>query len=158
MKTSNFLKSTFSLLAISAACFLTSCDKDDDDPKEVTYTLSGNASGAQEVPAVTTTATASITGTYNATTNLFSYNISWMNLSGNVVNAHIHGPAAIGVNAGVLQSLSVTTNGTIGVAAGTLVLSDAEETALLAGNVYYNLHTAANTNGEIRGQITTTVN
>jgi hypothetical protein len=158
MKTSNFLKSILAIVAISATSFFTSCDNDDDDMKEVTYKLSGNATGAQEVPAVTTTATASITGTYSATTNLFTYSISWMNLSGNVINAHIHGPAAVGVSAGVLQPLTVTTNGTTGVSSGTLVLSDAEETALLAGNVYYNLHTTANTNGEIRGQIITTPN
>ena len=159
MKTNNILKSIVPIVALSAACLFTSCDKDDDDNMNTsTYTLSGNASGAQEVPAVTTTATGAITGSYDARTNILTYSIGWTGLSGNVTDAHIHGPAAMGVSAGVLQPLAVTTNGTTGVASGTLTLSDVEETALLAGNVYYNLHTTANINGEIRGQISTTVN
>lgn len=154
-----FKRSLFSYMAIfSGALLLTlaACDKDDDDvDDDNTYAVSGNASGSQEVPAVTTTATGSLSGTYNATTNSLSYTITWTGLSGIATDAHLHGPAAIGVSAGVLVPLTITTNAATGTATGTATLTDDAETALLSGNVYYNIHTVANVDGEIRGQIVT---
>jgi hypothetical protein len=156
MKTFKFLKSIVPFVALSF-CLLTSCDKDKNDGNVSTYKVSGDASGAQVVPAFFTTATATLTGTYDARTNSLIYNISWTDLSSDVISINIYGPAAAGVNGAALQPLNITTNGTAGVAAGTLTLTDAQETALLAGNVYYNIQTLNNTSGEIRGQIVTVI-
>jgi hypothetical protein len=157
-----FLKRHFlSLLTIgSAALIMTACDKDDDDEDDnaKTYAISGTASGAQEVPAVTTNATGSIAGTYNAGNNTLNYTINWSGLSGTASAAHLHGPADAGVNADVLVPLTVTSNTMDGTASGTVTVTDDVEDALLDGKVYYNVHTVANPNGEIRGQISTTVN
>jgi hypothetical protein len=150
----------WSVLTIASASFvLTSCDKDDDDfnDSDKTYTISGDASGAQEVPAVTTTATGSLNGTYNAKTNTLNYNISWTGLSGTASAAHFHGPANAGVSADVLVPITITTNGVAGNATGSVVIVDSVETALLSGKVYYNIHTVAHPLGEIRGQISTSV-
>ena len=44
-----------------------------------------------------------------------------------------------------------------GTFSSTATLTDAQQASLLAGNMYYVLGTATNTSGEVRGQITATV-
>jgi len=162
MKSNFFRKTLFSALTIaSAALIMTSCDKNDDDDNNdnnKTYTISGSATGAQETPAVTTTATSTLTGNYNAGTNTLTYNINWTGLSGVVSVAHFHGPAAVGVAADPLLPIAITTNGATGSTSGSVVVADSVETALLDGKVYYNLHTAAHPTGEIRGQVAASSN
>ncbi|MDP2958217.1 MAG: CHRD domain-containing protein [Longimicrobiales bacterium] len=83
----------------------------------------------------------------------------------NITAAHIHGPAAAGVNAGVRVNLyvppagtapiSFTTTATLaqGVAALPSVISQDSLVVLLRnGNAYANVHTTAFGGGEIRGQ------
>ncbi len=70
--------------------------------------------------------------------------------------AHFHGPALAGATAPPIESLTITTNGTAGTATDTITATSALHAALLAGQVYYNIHTAANPDGEIRGQIAVT--
>lgn len=160
MKTSIFLKSIFPALALSMACIFTSCDKDDDDDNldEKTYTISGSASGTQEVPAVATAATGTLSGSYDARTNMLTYSINWTGLSGNISVAHFHGPALTGFSAGPIHDITIGTNGTSGTTAGMLTLHDTTEAHLLGGRLYYNLHTVLNPNGEIRGQVTANPN
>jgi hypothetical protein len=149
------LFSSMAALAIAGTVLLSACDKDDDDdmPGKNTYTLAGNASGDQEVPAVTTDATGTISGTYNKQSKQLSYTINWTGLSGDITAAHFHGPAAPGESAGPIQDIAITTNGTSGSTSATITASDELHTALLDGKVYYNLHTAAKPDGEIRGQV-----
>jgi len=160
MKTSNFFKSILPVLALSITSIMTSCDKDDDDDvtTDQMYTVSGNASGGQEVPAVTTTATGTLSGSYNATRNMLTYNISWTGLSGIVTAAHFHGPALSGVSASPIHDITIGTNGITGSTSGTITIADSTEAHLLAGRLYYNLHTALNVNGEIRGQVVASPN
>jgi hypothetical protein len=158
MKTRNF-RSIFTAslvsIAIGGTLFLSSCDKDDDDIEtpNAKYTISGAADGAQEVPAVTTSATGSLSGSYDTVSKQLIYAISWTGLSGDVQVAHFHGPALAGEDASPLQDIEIVTNGMAGSTADTITASGALHTALLAGKVYYNLHTAANPGGEIRGQV-----
>lgn len=128
--------------------------KKDNDKRE--YNVNGTASGAQEVPSVTTTGSANLTGEYDGDDNKLEYKIEWQNLSGNVTQAHIHGPALTGVNAAALIPLTITLNGTSGKIEGSVTLPDSTETFLLQGRLYYNLHTTLHPNGEVRGQISTT--
>ena len=138
--------SLFLVLAFSA------CDKDEDEEK-ITYTISATANGAQEVPAVTTNATGTVSGTYNKTTNVFNYTATWTGLSGNATNMHFHGPALPGVSAGVAIGIPGFTATPSGSVTNTETLTEAQEADLLAGKWYYNVHTAANGGGEIRGQV-----
>ncbi len=62
--------------------------------------------------------------------------------------AHVHG-GAVGVAGPVLFAL----NGTSTHFCGTASLTAAQITTLKAGGLYFNIHTAANPGGEIRGQI-----
>ena len=136
------------------------CDKDDDDDdnnNNNVYQLSGNASGAQEVPAVTTTATGSIEGSYDADENTLSYTIEWSGLSAPPGAAHFHGPAAPGVGAGVALPITLPAGaGTTGSVSATATLTETQEADLLAGRWYYNLHTPNHQDGEIRGQVAAT--
>lgn len=159
MKNKNLFKGMLlsSCLAIFGVTTFSGCDEDNDDmAKDEMFTVSGNASGSQEVPAVTESGTATLSGNYNRTTNKLDYSINWTGLTGDAVAAHFHGPATVGVGAGVLVPINLTTNGINGKAEGSVVIADSVETALLDGKVYYNLHTALHPNGEIRGQVTTT--
>jgi hypothetical protein len=146
-------KSFFSLLA---ACLLlfSACKKESNDNMLVTRT-NLSLSGAQEVPAVTTTATGSMDVSYNKSTKVFSYTLRWNNLSGAPAAMHIHGPALAGVNAGVLAGISGFTAAATATHSGTVVVDNMtlKEEDLLAGKWYVNIHTAANPGGELRGQI-----
>jgi hypothetical protein len=159
MKTSNFFKPFFTAMILSAALVFVSCDNDDEDldANNNNYTISGNASGSQEVPAVSTSAAATLNGSYNANTNILNYTINWTGLSNIVTDAHFHGPADAGVNAGAIHSLNLTLNGVSGTASGSVLIADSTEVHLLSGKIYYNLHTVLNPAGEIRGQVSTTL-
>jgi hypothetical protein len=112
-----------------------------DDAK---VTLAGN----QEVPQVNTSATGSGTITVNADKSV-SGSIVTKGIMGTM--AHIH-EAPTGKNGGVVVPL--TKNGENGwtVPAGAK-LSDAQYKAFKAGDLYVNVHSAANKGGEIRGQL-----
>ncbi len=153
MKTRLFSKGLLVALFASTSLFFAGCDKDNDDDDNVMYDISGNASGSQEVPAVSTAATGTLSGTYNRSTNQLTYSITWSGLSGNVTVAHFHGPALAGESAGPLIDLTVTMNGLSGNITGTSTLTETQEEYLLDGRLYYNLHTVLNPNGEIRGQV-----
>lgn len=123
------------------------------------YTISATMSAANEVPALNTTTfsgTGAVTGTYNSTTNVLQYSVSWNGISGVATAAHFHGPALAGVVAAVQIPFTLVNNGNTGSATGTITLSDAQEADLLAGKWYANVHTATNPGGEIRGQVSAT--
>ncbi len=109
--------------------------------------------GDQEVPVVTTTAMGVATFTLNSMLNEIDYEIVGDGLSGAITGAHIHA-GAIGTSGGVLVDLSGGINGNriMGTISGSSVTNDLIN-AMLKGETYINVHTAANPGGEIRGQI-----
>lgn len=98
----------------------------------------------------TGTGTASIT--LDDVTNLLSWNMSWSGLSGNTTVAHFH-LGAPGASGGVVLGFSPTTGATSGTAVGSATISAAQETDLLAGLWYINIHSSTFGGGEIRGQV-----
>jgi hypothetical protein len=148
---------SFGTVFIGLSAFLLAsigCSKDDNNNNQkTTYTLSGSASGAQEVPAVTTQGTGTLTGSYNSSTNAISYTITWTGLSGPPSLMHFHGPAAAGENASVVLPITGFPATAAGTISGSGALTDAQEADLLAGKWYYNIHTSAHGGGEIRGQV-----
>lgn len=146
---------TVLVLLTTLSVFMIACKKDKAPANTTMYNISATLSGAQEVPAVTTGGTGTVTGTYDASTNTLTYNVSWSNLSGNATIAHFHGPAAAGTNASVVVPFTFTAGATS--ASGTATLTDAQETDFLNGLWYANVHTAAHGGGEIRGQVTATL-
>ena len=59
-------------------------------------------SGVQEVPPAATQASGNGEFLLNTNTNTLSWKVTYSGLSGEVTGAHIHGPAAMGANAGVM--------------------------------------------------------
>ena len=105
--------------------------------------------GRQEVPAVTTAATGSGTITVLMDRSVFG---SVMTLGVAGTAAHIH-MAAPGQNGPVIIPLNKTADNTWSVPAS-IRLNDTQYEAYRLGNLYVNVHSAANPGGEIRGQLT----
>lgn len=140
-------------LALSSVFAITACDKDDDDDDKVMFNLGGSATGTAVVPAVTTSGAGTLSGTYNKNTNVMEYNIGWTGLSDTASAVGFYSGAA-GVNGSLVQDVNVTTVGMNGASTGSITLTDAQETDLLAGNWYYLIGTSTYLTGEVRGQIT----
>lgn len=81
--------------------------------------------------------------------NELQWEISWEGLIGDVTSAHIHGPATPDQDAGVQVPLDICCNPT----AGSQVIDNLQQAALLDGLWYVNIHTDFAPGGEIRGQI-----
>ncbi len=155
------------LLAISAC--------GDDEPAGPATSFSATLSGANEVPAVSTTATGSATLTVSGDQISYTVNVTGLE---NAAVAHIH-LAPVGVNGLVRMNLcgtgdpqppcvsgtGVLATGTNGTTVGSPAITfDSLVTAMRAGEAYVNVHTdngqpPANTgqgdmaSGEIRGQV-----
>ncbi len=106
--------------------------------------------GKSEVPANTTAGTGTVTATYDTDSKKITWKGSYSGLTGPATAAHFHGPAPAGKNAGVMVPISP--NGPS--FEGSATLNDAQAKALMDGDIYVNIHTAANKAGEIRGQLT----
>ena len=106
--------------------------------------------GASEVPATNSQGTGNVTATYDSASKKLSWKGTVSGLSGNATAAHFHGPAEPGKNAGVLVPAPGVTTGAF---EGSATLTDDQAKALVAGQTYFNVHTAANPNGEVRGQV-----
>lgn len=106
------------------------------------------ATGAQEVPAVTTDAMATGSITLNTTTMEITGTMTKSGLMPSMGHIHV---GAVGVNGGVAFPFVNAGNG-VWTVNTTL---NADSMALMqAGGLYTNFHTAANPGGEVRGQIT----
>ena len=105
-------------------------------------------SGAQEIPPVTTSATGTGTITVGADKSV-SGNVTISGMS--VTVAHVH-EAAAGKNGPIIIPLTKTSDNVWTVPAGAK-LTDAQYESYKAGNLYFNIHSAAHKGGEIRGQI-----
>jgi hypothetical protein len=126
------------------------CSDDDDDVPRVTdtrYNYDVTLSGANEVPANTSTATGKFVGSYVKSTKVLSFTLTYSGLV--ATDWHIHkgtpdvsGPVEIGLGPIVPSPLT-----------STLTLTAAQETDLLAGNFYVNVHSATFPEGEIRAQL-----
>ncbi|MFM9991200.1 MAG: CHRD domain-containing protein [Burkholderiaceae bacterium] len=105
-------------------------------------------SGSQEVPAVTTSASGS--GTITIAPDLsVSGSVTTLGVDGTM--AHIH-MAATGQNGPVIVPMTKTIDQVWSIPTGAK-LTDAQYQSFKAGNLYVNVHSAANKGGEIRGQL-----
>lgn len=143
-----------SALVISSAFVFSGCDKDDDDNDNM-FNVSGSANGTQMVPTVAGSGTATFNGTYNGDTRVMTYTTNWNGLTGGPTAASFYGGAS-GTNGATIGSPWTLASGTTGSGnfSGTMTLTPAEASQLMAGNWYYTMGTTANPTGEVRGQLT----
>lgn len=113
--------------------------------------LTASLSGAQEVPPTTSKGTGTAKVTYDTKTRKLDWTVTYSGLTGPAIAAHFHGPAKPDKNAPIMVPMKHVEKSPI---IGAATLTKKQGSALLAGDVYVNIHTHANPAGEIRGQLT----
>ena len=134
------------LMSLSVLLFAAQCADHPDNPLpdlKVETTLSG----ANENPALTTSATGKFTGTLNQQTRLLKFTLTFSSLTPSA--GHIHS-GAVGVNGPVIIPFPSLTTSPYSYE---VVLTPAQVDLLKTNMLYTNLHTPANPGGEIRGQL-----
>ena len=106
---------------------------------------------SDEVPANTTKGSGKVTASLDMATKEFSYHVTYKGLTGPATMAHFHGPAEPGANAPPV--VPVPSSALANPMTGKATLTDAQIADLRNGKWYFNIHTAANPGGEIRGQL-----
>ena len=137
-------------LLLAAAVALAGCTSTSMSSNVVPLTASLN--GASEAPPTTSAGKGDGTFKFDKATKSLSWTVNYSGLGGDAAAAHLHGPAAPGVNAGVLINLA-NAGKVENPMVGETALSDSQAADLLAGKWYVNIHTKANPGGEIRGQV-----
>lgn len=112
-------------------------------------------SGAAENPPVTSAASGRGAVVVNPTTLEITGGMTFSGLVPSAGGHHIHqAPAGSpGQNGPVIIPLDLSPDGASATVPAGTVLTSGQYAALLAGELYFNLHTIANPNGEIRGRI-----
>ncbi len=105
--------------------------------------------GAAEVPATATAGQGDLVAQVDTDTRVFRYKATFSGLTGEPTGAHFHGPARPGEDAPTVVMVSDPSSPISGEA----VLTGAQISDLRKGLWYFNVHTAANPGGEIRGQL-----
>ena len=113
-------------------------------------TLNARLTGANEVPAISSNGSGTLSANLDKKTSVLTWTVTYSGLSGPATAGHFHGPAPMGQNAGVALPFTGSLESPI---RGTATLTPAQMDAVMNGNWYVNLHTAANPGGEIRGQV-----
>ena len=106
-------------------------------------------SASEEVPPNQSKGTGNIEATYDTSSKKLSWKGSYSGLTGSVTAAHFHGPAPKGQNAGVVIPVDAGKSPF----EGSATLTDPQAADLTKGDWYFNVHTADNKGGEIRGQM-----
>ena len=104
--------------------------------------------GAEEVPPVMTDGKGMVSATYDTSTKKLTWTTESSGLTGEATAAHFHGPAKMGENAKPVVPVKLDM-----LAKGSAELTEAQAKDLSDGMWYFNIHTAKNPNGEIRGQV-----
>ncbi len=129
----------------------TSTDSNTTSPNSLPATITvftATLNSGQEVPTNPSPAIGSATVQVDANQTNANVSLSFSGLTSNETGAHIHGPAALGENAGILFPLS---NGQI--TNEQITLTQQQYSDLVNGKWYVNVHSENYPNGEIRGQL-----
>jgi hypothetical protein len=104
-------------------------------------------------PANTGNGNGNISGSYDDVSMTLDYTITFQDLTSSVTNMHFH-VGSVGVPGGV--DLAIPGPWTSPETGSGIVLNATQETNLLSGNWYVNVHTSDFGSGEIRGQVNVT--
>ncbi|MEO6538245.1 MAG: CHRD domain-containing protein, partial [Ferruginibacter sp.] len=123
-------------------------------PATSLYTFTNTYSGAQENPPTPSTGTGTITGVFDPASHTIFYRVIFSGLLAPTAAAHFHAPALPGVNTAVIYAYTGFPTGVLtGIYSGKNTITALQETQLLAGLWYSNIHTTLYPGGEIRAQI-----
>lgn len=120
-------------------------------PSQKIQIFEASMAASQEVPPNASTATGAAEVQFNENTNKLTWKITYTGLSGPATAGHIHGPAAVGQNAGVVIPFTGDMNAQP--VMGETTITPAQYADLAAGLYYVNIHSARSPGGEIRGQL-----
>jgi hypothetical protein len=116
-----------------------------------TVALTANLQPSSEVPPRVSKGHGILDATFDTSSKTLTWAATYAELSGPVTMAHFHGPAPVGQNAKV--QVPVDKGALASPMKGQATLTDQQVTDLMAGQWYFNVHTAENPGGEIRGQV-----
>jgi len=116
-----------------------------------TVRLSASLQPSSEVPPTATKGSGAVAATYDTTTRMLQWTVTYEHLTGPATAAHFHGPAPVGQNAGV--QVPIPKDELASPIKGSKELTDAQVTDLMGGKWYFNIHTKDHPSGEIRGQV-----
>ncbi len=141
------MKKILAISSILAIMLVSSCKKDEEvNTNEVKF--GATLWGGEEVPVVTTTATGTFDATYNKTTKILTYTVTYTGITPTAW--HIH-KGAVGVTGGVIFNFGQTFTSPF--SAATIAMTAEQETDLMSGAYYVNIHSSKSPSGEIRGQL-----
>lgn len=134
-----FVRASTTLMALAATGLLSPAFAQDMYGAELT--------GAAQVPPVETAATGTAEVTVDAEAMTLSWTVTAEGLSGDPVAAHFHGPASPEETAPPVIDISENWQ------EGSTEITAEQMQMIQDGMTYINLHTEANPDGEIRGQV-----
>ncbi|MEX2595216.1 MAG: CHRD domain-containing protein [Anditalea sp.] len=150
----NYFKSFLTILALIlvGSVFLSGCAIDHDDPEDKDNLVEFKKikiTGKEEVPSNESDATGLFKGTYDKTTKILTYTLTFTGIE--PTNMHFH-RGEIGVSGPVVIPISAAPY-TSPIKSETPELTTEQESDLLNGLWYVNIHSEAFPPGEIRGQV-----
>jgi CHRD domain len=116
-----------------------------------TVNYTAHLSGHAEIPKNDSKGKGKLEATFDTESKVFTYTLTFEDLSGPAAAAHIHGPASRKQSAGVVAPLG--DKNPTSPTSGTVTLTDDQVKMLRSNKLYANVHTAASPDGEICGQI-----
>jgi CHRD domain len=144
--TRTFLRPALAVLACAGALALAS------PSLAAMMNMKADLKPSNEVPPTKSNGTGSVSVTYDTASKKLTWKGSYSGLTGPATAAHFHGPAPASKNAGVMVPIFQGASAKSPFE-GSATLNDAQAKALMDGDIYVNIHTAANKAGEIRGQV-----
>jgi hypothetical protein len=116
-----------------------------------TVALKADLEPSSEVPPRVSHGHGMLNATFDTSTKSLQWTITYEGLSGPATAAHFHGPAPVGQNAKI--QVPIGKDVLASPIKGSAALTEQQVTDLMAGQWYFNVHTAQNPMGEIRGQV-----
>lgn len=116
-----------------------------------TVMLKADLQPSSEVPPNTSKGHGDLKATFDTATKALKWTINYAGLTGPATMAHFHGPAPVGVNAAPV--VTIPKDKLASPIEGEATLTEPQAAELMSGKWYFNVHTAQNKSGEIRGQV-----
>ena len=138
-----YSRSLYAAILALAACIASGASAE-------TIKFHTDLSPGMEVPPAKSNGSGSADATLDTVSHVLTYDLTFTGFATPVTMAHFHGPAAVGVNAGVVVPLGTNP---VSPLHGTVTLTADQQTQLLGGLWYANVHTAAHPKGAARGQM-----